>query len=154
MGTLDYMAPEQVRGKRGDERTDIYSLGAMLYELLTGVTPFDGDNSLAAMNARVLGDPEPPRRLNPGITPQVEEIVLHAMERDPRDRYPSAASMQAELENPDLVKVTERCDRVQPAAPWKRKLRQHGLTVLAFAIPIIVPIGLCLWLLLRRQGWH
>ena len=84
MGTPDYMAPEQVQGKRGDARTDIYSLGAMLYEMLTGETPFDGDNSLAAMNARVLGDPEPLRTLNPTISPQAEEIVLHAMERDPR----------------------------------------------------------------------
>jgi serine/threonine-protein kinase len=154
MGTPDYMAPEQVQGKRGDERTDIYSLGAMLYEMLTGATPFDGDNSLAAMNARVLGDPEPLRALNPNISPQVEEIVLHAMERDPRKRYPSATSMQAELENPELVKVTGRCNRLEEVAPWKRTLRQHGATILALTVPVVVPLGVCLWLLLRHQALH
>ena len=154
MGTPDYMAPEQVQGKRGDARTDIYSLGAMLYEMLTGVTPFDGDNSLAAMNARVLGDPEPLRKLNPGISPQAEEIVLHAMERKPADRYPSAAAMQAELDNRDRVKVTGRCDQVKEVAPWKRAFRQYAAVTLAFAIPVVVPGAVFLWLLLRHHNLH
>ena len=87
MGTPDYMAPEQVKGKRGDQRTDIYSLGAMLYEMVTGETPFEGDNPYAIMNARLIGDPVAPRKLNPEITPQVEEIILHALEQKPYDRY-------------------------------------------------------------------
>jgi serine/threonine protein kinase len=154
MGTPDYMAPEQVQGKRGDARTDIYSLGAMLYEMLTGATPFYGDNSLAAMNARVLGDPEPLRKLNPGLSPQAEEIVLHAMERNPAGRYSSAAAMQAELGNLEQVNVTGRCDRVQEVAPWKRILRQHASVILAFATPVVVPGVFCLWLLLRHHNLH
>jgi len=147
MGTPDYMAPEQVQGKRGDERTDLYSLGAMLYEMLTGCVPFDGDNSLAAMNARVLGDPEPLRKLNPALSREAEEIVLHAMARDPHDRYFSAAAMQAEMENLNLVKVTGRCDHVQAVNPWKRRIRQYAGVVLAFAAPVIIPLGVWLWLL-------
>jgi serine/threonine-protein kinase len=154
MGTPDYMAPEQVQSKRGDARTDIYSLGAMLYEMLTGMTPFNGDNSLAAMNARVLGDPEPLRKMNPSISPQAEEIVLHAMERNPAGRYSSAAAIQAELDDLDQVKVTGRCDHVKEVAPWKRKLRQHAAVVLAFAVPVVVPGAVFLWLLLRHHNLH
>ncbi len=154
LGTPDYMAPEQVQGKRGDARTDIYSLGAMLYEMLTGTTPFDGDNSLAAMNARVVGDPEPLRKLNPSITPQAEEIVLHAMDRNPAGRYASAAEMQADLDNLSQVKVTGRCDRVTEVAPWKRNLRQHAGVVLALATPVVVPVILSVWLLLRHHNLH
>ena len=126
----------------------------MLYEMLTGATPFDGDNSLAAMNARVLGDPEPLRKLNPGLSPQVEEIVLHAMERNPADRYQSAGAMQAELDNLDQVKITGRCDHVKEVAPWKRKLRQYAAVILAFAVPVVVPVGVSLWLLLRHHNLH
>jgi serine/threonine-protein kinase len=154
LGTPDYMAPEQVNGKRGDERTDIYSLGAMLYEMLTGQTPFDGDNSLAAMNARVLGDPEPLRKLNPAISREAEEIVLHAMERSPAGRYSSAAAMQEELDNLQRVHVTGRCDRVKEVAPWKRTLRQYRAVILAFAVPIVVPTVVCVWLLLRHAPGH
>ena len=150
MGTPDYMAPEQVKGKRGDARTDIYALGAMLYEMLTGQTPFDGDNSLAAMNARVLGDPEPLRQINPQVSPQAEEIVLHAMERNPRQRLPSARAMQAELDNPGLVRLTGRCDRVETVAPWRAKFRQHRAAIAALVVPVILPVAIAIWFLLRR----
>lgn len=154
MGTPDYMAPEQVRGKRGDARTDIYSLGAMLYEMLTGETPFGGDNPLAAMNARVVGDPEPLRKVNPLITPQAEEIVLHAMERNPDGRYASVAEMQAELDNLSQVKVTGRCDHVTEVAPWKRNVRQYAGMALALATPVVIPVVLSLWFLLRHHNLH
>ncbi len=66
LGTPDYISPEQVKGQRGDQRSDIYSLGTMLYEMLTGQTPFSGPNPLAVMNERVLSDPKPARKLNAG----------------------------------------------------------------------------------------
>jgi serine/threonine-protein kinase len=154
MGTPDYMAPEQVKGKRGDARTDIYSLGAMLYEMLTGHTPFDGDNSFAAMNARVLGDPEPLRKLNPTISPQAEELVLHAMEREPAQRFASAAGMQAELDNLDFVQVTGRCDRVEAVAPWQARLRQYRSVILTLAVPVVVPAAVALWFLLHHGALH
>jgi serine/threonine-protein kinase len=97
MGTPDYMAPEQVKGKRGGPRTDIYGLGAMLYEMLTGRAPFEGDNALVVMNARVMDDPEPLREIDPAISPEAERIVLRAMSRRPAGRHSCARVLGAEL---------------------------------------------------------
>ena len=113
MGTPDYMAPEQVKGKRGDARTDIYSMGAILYEMCTGATPFEGESPYAVMNARLTGDPVAPRKLNTHLTPAVEEIILHAMERNPAERYQSAAAMKAELDDYEKVELVERFRRLQ-----------------------------------------
>jgi serine/threonine protein kinase len=122
MGTPDYIAPEQVQGKRGDARSDIYALGAMLYEMTTGLTPFDGDNPYVVMNARVSGDPEAPRTCNPLLSPQMEEIILHALERNPSRRFASAAAMKAELNNFGGVLLTERSKRLRPPQLWKARL--------------------------------
>jgi serine/threonine-protein kinase len=152
MGTPDYMAPEQIKGKRGDQRTDIYSLGAILYEMLTGQVPFQGPNVYAVMNSRLVGDPPAPRSLNPEITPQIEEIVLHAMERDPFKRYPSAAAMKAELNAPENVHLTHRHQRLRRAKPWKRKLRQVRMYLITALVPVVM--FLVLWFLLSRQVPH
>jgi serine/threonine protein phosphatase PrpC len=138
MGTPDYMAPEQVKGKRGDARTDIYSLGAMLYEMLTGSPPFEGASPYMIMNARLVGDPIAPRKRNPEIPPQVEEIILHAMEQSPYERYPSAAAMKAELDAPETVQVTGRHERLRPPALWRTRWRMARLVVVAVLIPIVV----------------
>jgi hypothetical protein len=106
------------------------------------------------MNARVVGDPEPLRKVNSSITPQAEEIVLHAMDRNPAGRFASAAEMQAELDNLSQVKVTGRCDRVTEVASWKRNVRQYAGMVVALATPVVVPIVLSVWLLLRHHNLH
>lgn len=116
LGTPDYISPEQVKGARGDHRSDIYALGAMLYEMLTGQPPFTGSNPLAVMNERLLHDPAPARELNSEISPQLEEILRCALERDPRHRYATAAEMAMELEHPELVGVTEDELRLNPPA--------------------------------------
>src|SRR5271169_1406461 len=130
VGTPDYMAPEQVSGKRGDVRTDIYSLGAILYEMVVGVPPFEGDNPFVVMNARVTGDPEAPRKRNPKVSPQVEEIILHAMERDPKERYQLATAMKEELDNLGAVQLTGRCDRLQAPTLWKQGWKKVRWVVL------------------------
>jgi serine/threonine-protein kinase len=137
MGTPDYMAPEQVKGKRGDIRTDIYSLGAILYEMLTGHTPYEGENPLVVMNARLTGDPVAPRTLNQSIMPEVEEIILHAMARIPEQRYESAAAMKKDLDAPREVKVTGRAERLLPPMPWESRLRRWRLVALAILVPLI-----------------
>ncbi len=152
VGTPDYMAPEQVKGKRGDERTDIYSLGAMLYEMVVGMTPFDSENEnpFVIMNARVTGDPVAPRKRNPKIMPQVEEIILHAMERDPGKRYQTAAAMKADLDNPEAVHLTGRCDRLQTPTPWKRGWKKA--LWIALGISGALAILLLLVLLIIHRG--
>ncbi len=122
MGTPDYIAPEQVQGKRGDGRSDIYALGAMLYEMTTGSAPYEGDNPLIVLNARLAGDPEAPRSRNPGLSPQIEEIILHAMERNPSERYASAAAMRAELNDYSEVLLTDRSKRLRPPQLWMAHL--------------------------------
>ena len=152
VGTPDYMAPEQVKGKRGDERTDIYSLGAILYEMVVGRTPFESENEnlFVIMNARVTGDPVAPRKANPKVSPQVEEIILHALERDPKNRYPTAAAMKADLDNPSAVELTGRCDRLQTPTPWKRGWKKVFWIVLASSDS--APLFLLLLLLIIHRG--
>ena len=152
MGTPDYMAPEQVTGKRADKRTDIYNLGGLLYEMLTGVIPFQNDNPWAALNARVTGDPVAPRKLNPELSAQAEEIVLRALQRDPADRYASAAAMKAEIDTVDHVRVTGLADRLQEPTPWAPSLFQRPW-VLATALlaPLVIGILVLSFLLLRRH---
>ena len=155
VGTPDYMAPEQVKGKRGDERTDIYSLGAMLYEMVVGVPPFqcETDNPLVIMNARVDGDPVAPRKRNPKISPQIEEIILHAMEREPKKRYQTAAAMKAELDDPSAVQLTGRCDRLQEPTAWRRNWKKTLWLALGISIPLII-FGLVIWLIIHRGPAH
>lgn len=145
MGTPDYMAPEQVRGSRGDQRTDIYSLGAILYEMTTGDPPFGGDSAYVIMNARVTGDPIAPRKLNPKLTPVLEEIILHAMERDPKRRYQSAADMKRELDDYEIVEMTARHTRLQAPQIWKSRFRM---------VPVVVGVILFQVLLFLILFYH
>ena len=116
LGTPHYLAPEQVKGQRGDARVDIYSLGALVYEMTTGHRPYDEQPDLySVMNARLVGDPVAPRVHNPQITPEIEEIILHALARDD-GRYQSAAAAGRELAAPELVPVTGRAGRLKVAS--------------------------------------
>jgi serine/threonine-protein kinase len=138
MGTTDYIAPEQIQRKRGRPSADIYSLGAMLYEMLTGSAPFPGDDPFVIGSQRLTGDPIAPRKLNPSLSPQAEEIILHAMQRAPADRYRTAAAMKADLDAPEQVRVTGLCDRLQPSTRWRRARLKARWIVLTCVLPVAV----------------
>jgi serine/threonine-protein kinase len=108
VGTPDYMAPEQVKGRRGDARTDVYAVGVILYEMLTGKVPFPADNVYASMRAKMREHPPPPRKLRPEIPAGVEEIVLHAMEPEPANRPENAFELREMLAHPETVVPKER----------------------------------------------
>jgi len=98
-GTPDYISPEQVKGKRGDRRSDLYALGIILYEMLSGELPFSGLNPLVAMNARLLSGPPGVRAVNPAISPQLEELICRALNRNPKKRHASARDFASDLSN-------------------------------------------------------
>jgi eukaryotic-like serine/threonine-protein kinase len=138
MGTPEYISPEQVKGKRGDGRSDIYALGVMLYEMLTGKAAFQGPNPFAIMNDRLLNNPVPPRELDPAISPQLQEVIYRAIERDPKNRYPNAREMASDLEHLDQVGVAERPelrDWKVRRTPWVRRLLFYIMLAL---IPIVI----------------
>jgi serine/threonine-protein kinase len=121
-GTPDYMSPEQIEGHRGDQRTDIYALGIMFYELLKGEVPFHGDNNLAVM-AQHLQHAVP--RLDKEIkyvSPQIAAIVAKCLQKDPDHRYKTVKEFLDELENQEGVDITilDRVTGLQSAAPFWR----------------------------------
>jgi serine/threonine protein kinase len=145
IGTPDYMAPEQISGRRGDARTDIYALGTILYELLTGKLPFAGDNVYAIMRAKVSEDPQPPSRYRPDLDPHLEEIILHAIARQPRDRYTSAAEMLRDLTDPAQVVVTGRASRLHPRSLVSIRVRRI-LWGVFFFVSLAAVFGFLIWL--------
>ncbi len=148
LGTPDYIAPEQVKGQRGDQRSDIYALGVMLYEMLAGQPPFAGPNPLAVMNERVIKDAEPIRGLNAQVSPQLEEILFRALERDPRHRYATAAEMAWDLGHQEQVGVDEGARRPKPG----RRFLPGGRKLLLYAGLALAPVALfVIMLLLARR---
>src|SRR5665213_1530470 len=117
MGTPDYISPEQVKGKRGDGRSDLYAVSVMLYEMLTGDTPFSGPNPFAIMNDRVLNNPVPPREVNPEISPALQEVLYRALEREPSNRYSTANEFAWDLEHLDQVEAADRPEMRE----WKKR---------------------------------
>ena len=144
MGTPEYISPEQVKGKRGDGRSDIFALGVMLYEMLTGKAPFQGPNPFAIMNDRLLNNPIPPREIDPSISPQLQEIIYRAIERDPKNRYANTAELARDLEHPEDVGVEDRPelrDWKQRRTPWVRKILFY---IMLAMIPVVI-FGLLLY---------
>ncbi len=99
LGTVQYYAPEQAQGEIVKPAADIYALGIVMYEMLTGRTPFEGDTPVAVAMKHIQEAPEPPSRYNPRVTPALERIILRCMEKDPRDRYRDGDTLAQALEN-------------------------------------------------------
>ena len=97
IGSVHYISPEQARGESTDAKSDLYSLGVMMYEMLTGKLPFDADNAVSVAIMQLQSDPEPPRKLNPKIPVGLEEIIIKTMQKEPKKRYRSAAEMYNDL---------------------------------------------------------
>jgi eukaryotic-like serine/threonine-protein kinase len=148
LGTPDYISPEQVKGKRGDQRSDIYAMGVILYEMLSGKTPFSGPSPLAVMNDRLINHPLPPREANPEISPQLQEVLYRALERDPRNRYASAREFAMDLRNLDQVGVADRAELTD----WRKRRSGRGRKALYYAALALLPFLLfALMLLLAHR---
>lgn len=124
IGTAEYMAPEQIQGDRVDARTDIYGLGAVLYELVTGTRP--------------AAELRPPREWNADLSEQAEEIILHAMAPNVGERYASAKAMREDLNRPEAVRATGLYRDRRKANPWPKRLRLAGFVLSLAAAPIIL----------------
>jgi serine/threonine-protein kinase len=147
LGTPDYISPEQVKGQRGDQRSDIYSLAIMFYEMLTGEVPFSGSNPLAVMNERVLHDPKPARKLRPEIPAEIDEVLSRALVRDPRFRYATASEMAWDLEHQEQVSVD---DAARPKLRVRFSVdKRKALFYAALALIPVVIFGLMIALARR-----
>jgi serine/threonine protein kinase len=129
-GTAPYTAPERLLGVRDDPRSDLFSLGVLLYFFTTGVRPFGETETLRGMRRRLWRDPHPPRKLKPDYPAWLQEVVLRCLEIEPVWRYPTASQLVFELAHPDQIKLTARSEGVKRdslSTVWRRRFNR-GLT--------------------------
>src|SRR5215207_3728237 len=171
IGTAQYLSPEQARGEPVDARSDVYSTGCLLYELLCGHPPFTGDNPVSVAYQHVREDPIPPGELNPDVTPEIDAIVLKAMAKNPINRYQSAGEMRADLLRAAAGRpvaatpVYSQEERTQiigggrrggtgmlPTEPVDEPPRRKGLTWLLVALGVVAVFALAAFLTLKVLG--
>jgi serine/threonine protein kinase len=119
VGSAPYISPEQVAGIRSDSRSDIYSIGVIMYELLTGELPFGNPQTMSGLRKRMWAEPFPPRAIRKEIPRWLQEVVLRCLEPRAADRYQSAARLRQVLREPEGITLTERADRVEPPSFWE-----------------------------------
>ena len=130
VGSPAWIAPEQVVGVRGDPRSDVFAIGVMLYELATGELPFGNPQTSGGMRQRLWMDPTPPRRMKNDLPEWLQEVILKCLEPEAVKRYPSAAHLAFDLENPEQIKVTARGRQTQGTpflTHFKRWLKAAGM---------------------------
>jgi len=134
VGVTDYISPEELNGKRGDARSDIYAFGVLLYEMLTGKAPFQGSSPYD----RLLKHPIPPREIDPLISPQLQEVIYRALEGEPQNRYANAHDLALDLNNLDRVGVSQRPELQDwekgPAPRWRKIL----LVAAVATVPVVI----------------
>lgn len=152
VGTPDYMAPEQVRGERGDERTDVYAVGVILYEMLTGEVPFQGDNPLAVMSQRVTQDPPLVSQRRSDAPRPLDIVVARALQRDPARRYQSMAELAHDLTHLDQVDLSW-----SPVPLGGHSGLPSALVtwvIVAITLAVLALIGVAAELIHRAQVFH
>lgn len=147
MGTPDYMAPEQIEGHRGDQRTDIYALGTILYELLAGKTPFTGDSSLAIMAQHLNGTAMRLDRVNPAVSPNLAAIVARCLAHDPHQRYDSMEALIEALDHPENADLSI-LDKLHHSANSSASLMQmqtvKGILIALGIVAVLIVVALVL----------
>lgn len=144
LGTADYISPEQVKGKRGDGRSDIYAVGIILYEMLTSRLPFSGNSPMEVMNDRLLNHPTPPSVAEPAISPQLQEVLYRALERDPKNRYAHAHDFKYDLEHLDAVGIEDRAE----LRDWQKRKSHLSRQIVYYAALAMIPVVLLLIMVL------
>ena len=161
-GTAVYMSPEQARGEELDARSDLFSLGVVLYEMATGKKPFSGDNVITTLDAVLNQKPVSPRQLNPKLPPDLEGIIGRAMEKNRGNRYPNAIAMKGDLQS--LRKETEsgltKTGARRPALPYRlatttfqagsKKQTYILLGIIVLLVTLLIPVGA--WWFKHRAG--
>ena len=166
MGTAQYISPEQAQGRAADPRSDLYSLGVVLYEMLTGRVPFDGDNPVSIAYKHVREDPLPPSMINPDVSPGLEAVVMKALAKNPQNRYQNSVEMRRDLERslegapvyatPVLPRdeaapgATRAYPAVAGAPPGGRSLAWLWISIIV--IVILAGIGVGVWAIVRNTG--
>jgi eukaryotic-like serine/threonine-protein kinase len=132
VGSSAYISPEELTGKRGDARSDIYQLGVILYEMLTGATPFPGNDPFDRMRKHLV----PPREIEPAITPQLQEVIYRALEREHKNRYANAHDFARDLAHLDDVGVAERAE----LRDWKKDRESEAKRILLYTAVALIPL--------------
>src|SRR5277367_62703 len=147
VGTVAYMSPEQARGEPLDARSDLFSLGSVIYEMATGKLPFPGTATADVFAALLMRDPEPPRKLNPAVSKEGERIILKLLSKDKTQRYQTASELRADLEQLSARSGSSRTSATSPGFHTPARKPFHVIPVAASVVAIALAVGGFLW-------WH